>query len=230
MEDPNNAYADIQSQMSFLDHHRLEYLNNTQHIAAALASSGGQSTYPAVLKRSFSHSSMESAPHHHDQAGGDGVEECRPSKHITTNSWNSSSSGHDISNITTRSGSPNNNNILSFGISASSDSLANYCHHNKQQQQQYESMMCEVKANYVNHQSYASNKGRPGGGIANNNIKPPHASQDHIIAERKRREKLSQCFIALSAIVPNLKKMDKASVLGDAIKYMKQFAREGGCT
>lgn len=47
--------------------------------------------------------------------------------------------------------------------------------------------------------------------------------QDHIMAERKRREKLSQRFIALSALVPGLKKMDKASVLGDAIKYLKQL-------
>lgn len=35
---------------------------------------------------------------------------------------------------------------------------------------------------------------------------PAHA-QDHILAERKRREKLSQRFIALSAIVPGLKKV-----------------------
>nr|WAK86053.1 transcription factor bHLH7 [Nothapodytes nimmoniana] len=48
-------------------------------------------------------------------------------------------------------------------------------------------------------------------------------AQDHIIAERKRREKLSQRFIALSALIPGLKKMDKASVLGDAIKYLKQL-------
>ncbi|KAF7843064.1 nicotiana tabacum ORF protein [Senna tora] len=41
--------------------------------------------------------------------------------------------------------------------------------------------------------------------------------------EWKRREKLSQRFIALSALVPGLKKMDKASVLGDAIKYLKQL-------
>ncbi|XP_057416340.1 transcription factor bHLH25-like isoform X2 [Lotus japonicus] len=47
--------------------------------------------------------------------------------------------------------------------------------------------------------------------------------QDHIIAERKRREKLSQQFIALSALVPGLQKMDKASVLGDTIKYLKQL-------
>lgn len=48
-------------------------------------------------------------------------------------------------------------------------------------------------------------------------------AQDHIMAERKRREKLSQRFIQLSALVPGLKKMDKASVLGDAIKYLKQL-------
>ncbi|CAN6678140.1 unnamed protein product [Malus baccata var. baccata] len=51
---------------------------------------------------------------------------------------------------------------------------------------------------------------------------PSHA-QDHIMAERKRREKLSPRFMALSAIVPGLKKMDKASVLGDAIKHVKQL-------
>ncbi|RDX85112.1 Transcription factor bHLH25, partial [Mucuna pruriens] len=51
----------------------------------------------------------------------------------------------------------------------------------------------------------------------------PNQAQDHVIAERKRREKLSQRFIALSAIVPGLKKMDKATVLEDAIKYVKQL-------
>ncbi|KAL6843633.1 hypothetical protein ACP4OV_026695 [Aristida adscensionis] len=53
--------------------------------------------------------------------------------------------------------------------------------------------------------------------------RPNPQNQDHILAERKRREKLSQRFIALSKIVPGLKKMDKASVLGDAIKYVKQL-------
>ncbi|TKY55572.1 Transcription factor bHLH25 [Spatholobus suberectus] len=51
----------------------------------------------------------------------------------------------------------------------------------------------------------------------------PTQAQDHVIAERKRREKLSQRFIALSAIVPGLKKLDKATVLEDAIKYVKQL-------
>ena len=35
----------------------------------------------------------------------------------------------------------------------------------------------------------------------------PSNAQDHIIAERRRREKLSERFIALSAIVPGLKKV-----------------------
>lgn len=35
---------------------------------------------------------------------------------------------------------------------------------------------------------------------------PLHA-QDHVIAERKRREKLSQRFIALTAVIPGLKKV-----------------------
>ncbi|KAK3416625.1 hypothetical protein EUGRSUZ_H02389 [Eucalyptus grandis] len=53
--------------------------------------------------------------------------------------------------------------------------------------------------------------------------RPPMHTRKHLIAERKRREKLSQSFIALSAIIPGLKKMDKASILSDAIDYMKQL-------
>ncbi|KAE9599320.1 hypothetical protein Lal_00044113 [Lupinus albus] len=54
--------------------------------------------------------------------------------------------------------------------------------------------------------------------------RPKHSTpHEHVLAERKRREKLSQRFIDLSALIPGLKKMDKASVLGDAIKYLKQM-------
>ncbi|XP_058227083.1 transcription factor bHLH18-like [Rhododendron vialii] len=55
------------------------------------------------------------------------------------------------------------------------------------------------------------------------NPRPASQTYDHIIAERKRREQLSQLFVALSAIVPGLKKMDKTSVLGEAVKYLKHL-------
>ncbi|CDP01402.1 unnamed protein product [Coffea canephora] len=51
----------------------------------------------------------------------------------------------------------------------------------------------------------------------------PVRAQDHILAERKRRQKLSSHIAALSAVVPDLKKLDKASVLGGAVKHIKQL-------
>ncbi|XP_038882258.1 transcription factor NAI1-like [Benincasa hispida] len=47
--------------------------------------------------------------------------------------------------------------------------------------------------------------------------------KEHVIAERRRREKLRQNFLALSALVPGLNKRDKASVLEGAIKYVKEL-------
>ncbi|KAG5021464.1 hypothetical protein JHK82_017365 [Glycine max] len=46
---------------------------------------------------------------------------------------------------------------------------------------------------------------------------------DHIMAERRRRQELTERFIALSATIPGLNKTDKASVLRAAIDYVKQL-------
>ncbi|KAI3768220.1 hypothetical protein L2E82_18718 [Cichorium intybus] len=54
-------------------------------------------------------------------------------------------------------------------------------------------------------------------------VRNPIQAQDHVLAERKRREKLNQHFISLSALLPNLKKTDKASVLEDASNYIKEL-------
>ncbi|CAN6240157.1 unnamed protein product [Urochloa humidicola] len=47
--------------------------------------------------------------------------------------------------------------------------------------------------------------------------------RDQTIAERKRREKINQLLIELSTIIPGLRKTDKATILGDAVRYVKEL-------
>ncbi|GKE55908.1 Myc-type, basic helix-loop-helix domain-containing protein [Tanacetum coccineum] len=48
----------------------------------------------------------------------------------------------------------------------------------------------------------------------------PVQVQDHVLVEQKRREKLNRQFISMSALLSNLKKMDKISVLEDATNHI----------
>ncbi|XP_021905999.1 transcription factor EGL1-like [Carica papaya] len=48
---------------------------------------------------------------------------------------------------------------------------------------------------------------------------------NHVLSERRRREKLNEKFMTLRSIIPSINKVDKISILDDTIEYLQELER-----
>ncbi|XP_015616671.1 anthocyanin regulatory Lc protein [Oryza sativa Japonica Group] len=49
--------------------------------------------------------------------------------------------------------------------------------------------------------------------------------KNHVMSERRRREKLKEMFLILKSVVPSIHKVDKASILAETIAYLKELEK-----
>ncbi|KAI4299210.1 hypothetical protein L6164_032690 [Bauhinia variegata] len=144
----------------------------------------------------------------------------RPTKQQNTNNWSSNisdqtSSGPQFASSSNVLSFFNSNFINQMGITKPKEEMAR-----AKVTGTVPSDILTSQGSLLGNQNYMFKACERAQKISSPKVPQP---QDHIIAERKRRERLSQRFIALSALLPGLKKTDKATVLGDAIKYLKQL-------
>ncbi|CAH2043175.1 unnamed protein product [Thlaspi arvense] len=64
---------------------------------------------------------------------------------------------------------------------------------------------------------------RNGGAKHRNSLKRNNDAQFHNLSEKRRRSKINEKMKALQKLIPNSNKTDKASMLDEAIEYMKQL-------
>ncbi|XP_042395126.1 transcription factor EGL1-like [Zingiber officinale] len=62
-------------------------------------------------------------------------------------------------------------------------------------------------------------------GLPENLSKEGWPGATRALSERKRREKLNEKFVALQSLIPSISKLDKASILGDTIDYLKYLEK-----
>ncbi|KAF2935301.1 hypothetical protein DAI22_04g221700 [Oryza sativa Japonica Group] len=49
--------------------------------------------------------------------------------------------------------------------------------------------------------------------------------KNHVMSERRRREKLNEMFLILKSVVPSIHRVDKASILAETIAYLKELEK-----
>ncbi|XVF61439.1 hypothetical protein PTKIN_Ptkin08bG0129500 [Pterospermum kingtungense] len=194
----------------------------------SFSSDQSYSSYPNINQKSICHNNISGSYINEVSHQVDNF--TRPTKQLKTNSaWNSCITEN---NIPPKASSSSSSHIISFDNSSSPSTIIS---------EQYYGQDCDVKPK--NEAGWVENMGYVPSLISQSAYKDQYPSpklgqvekragsltrtsvhaQDHVIAERKRREKLSQRFISLSALIPGLKKTDKNSVLGEVIKYLKQL-------